>query len=300
MLDFLIIANPSAGRGRAVTVAGQAAAYLRRQGATVRVVKSPTANGILDPASKACEQEPGCLVACGGDGTVQRLLPLALERELLLGFLPCGRGTDWARALGIPRVTPAQAELLLRDVRRRIVLGRVTLSNHDAPPPYFGIALACGFDAAVATYAYAHPMPFTGLPAYLYALLRVLQYYRSPSMRLEGEQVEHDGPFFLATLANYHAYGGGWQIAPAARINDGLLDLCLMQPISRWTALRLLPRVLRGTHEDHPAVSFHQSRWFSIEGDQALPLYADGEPVGMTPARVEVVPDALQVIAGEA
>jgi diacylglycerol kinase (ATP) len=101
----------------------------------------------------------------------------------------------------------------------------------------------------------------------------------------------------LAAVANTPTYGNAIPIVPGARADDGLLDLCLVGPVSSARVMRVLPRVLGGRHLSLPEVSLVRTPWVEIEGE-GLELWADGEPMGPSPLSIRALPRALAVVDG--
>ena len=137
----------------------------------------------------------------------------------------------------------------------------------------------------------------TATAAYVVAALVTLARYRAPTLRLTGSFGAIEGRFFLVAAGNGTSYGGGMRITPGARLDDGLLDLCIVDDVSRLTVLRVLPGVFSGSHIDHPAVRVVRAASVEIEAGDALDLYADGEHAARLPARLDVLPGALRVLA---
>jgi diacylglycerol kinase (ATP) len=138
---------------------------------------------------------------------------------------------------------------------------------------------------------------FAGTASYAYAAVETLFYYEPPSVRLEGEFGTYEGPLLLAATGITNRYGGGFQIVPNARIDDGLFDVCVIRPVSALTVLRLLVTLFWGGHVSHPAVSIHQTRTLTIETETPLLLYADGEPMCETPVTIEIIKGGLVVMS---
>jgi diacylglycerol kinase (ATP) len=100
----------------------------------------------------------------------------------------------------------------------------------------------------------------------------------------------------FAVAGNTDRYGGGMRITPRASLEDGLLDLCIVKKVSRIGLLRAFPRVFSGSHLDHPAVFYTQTKTVTIESSEPAEVFADGEYIQPVPARFEVEPSALEVI----
>lgn len=101
----------------------------------------------------------------------------------------------------------------------------------------------------------------------------------------------------MVAVGNASSYGGGMRVCPDARVDDGLLDVCVVGELSKWEFAMTFPKVFRGTHLVHPRVLTMRGSVVEIEADRSFPVYADGEPFGSLPARHEVVPGALRVVA---
>jgi diacylglycerol kinase (ATP) len=207
----------------------------------------------------------------------------------VLGLVPAGRGNDLARALGIPRNTRAAVATLLEGELRSIDLG-------TADGRVFVTVAACGFDALVSELVHRTRLP-GGTSTYLLATLLALGRLRSARVRLEGDFGSLEQPAVLVATANTQCYGGGLRIAPSAQPDDGLLEVCVVGRLSRFELLRMLARVFKGKHVDHPALTMLRTGSLAIQSDSAWLLQADGERLGRTPARLAVLPSALRVMA---
>ena len=297
-LRYLIVANPAAGRRRAASMAESVHRELHSAGAECALQFTGGAGGaeaICRDALEAASPDDDrrlCLVACGGDGTAQEVanaLQACPDRAGVMGIIPAGRCNDFASALGISGDARGLASVLLEGETRRVDLGR-------ANGRYFCTVAATGFDAAVSRFVNEMKLPLRGTPAYIYGVLRVLLAYRPINVRLTFDDSTVEGPFFLAASANTSSYGGRMRIAPGADPRDGMLDICLVSPLSRVRVLRLLRRVIRGNHADLPEVRMIRSRRMRIESTSRCEIWADGESVAVTPATIEAVPNALEIV----
>jgi diacylglycerol kinase (ATP) len=241
-------------------------------------------------------QRPACIVACGGDGTVQEVAQaLAVAGPALgdacpaLGIAPAGRCNDFANALGIPHDVRRLADTLVTGHPTPVDLGRVN-------GRCFCTVATVGVDAEVSSYVESMRMPLNGTVAYLYGALRVLARYHPPTLRLKGDFGLIERPLFLASTANTSTYGGSIPIVPEAKPTDGVLNLCVIESISRLRALTLIPSVLRRRHGRRREVHFFPTTRVEIDSERALELWADGERMGTTPAVIDVLPRAIRVL----
>ena len=323
MNNFILIANPISGKGHAKSIAEQAYTTLTESGAHGQLTFTSASGDAKRFAQEAVSNGVRSVIACGGDGTLHEIVNgIATVPDVTLGVLPCGRGNDFAAAIGVPLKPEVAIATLLSGTPIRVDLGRcyqnssqLTVNSHpskgeivepetsltDNRQPttdnYFTTIATCGYDTEVSRRAAKGTPLFAGTASYAYAAVETLFYYDPPFVRLEGDFGVHEGPLLLAATGITNRYGGGFQIVPKARIDDGLFDVCIIRPVSSLTVLRLLVTLFWGGHVSHPAVSMHQTRTLTIETDTAMLLYADGEPMCETPATIEIIKHGLAVMA---
>ena len=340
MTDFILIANPISGKGHAKNVAEQAYTALTESGLQGQLTFTSASGDAKRFAQEAVSDGIRFVIACGGDGTLHEVVNgIATVPDVVLGVLPCGRGNDFAAAIGVPLKPEAAIATLISGTPIRVDLGRCYQNSHqltvnscqlkgEAIGPdtsltdnlnhrldsdtrqqstsrwlkpttnnYFTTIVTCGYDTEVSRRAAKGTPLFAGTASYAYAAVETLFYYEPPFVRLEGDFGVYEGPLLLAATGITNRYGGGFQIVPNARIDDGLFDVCIIRPVSSLTVLRLMVTLFWGGHVSHPAVSMHQTRTLTIETDTPMLLYADGEPMCETPATVEIIKEGLTVMA---
>ena len=326
MNDFVIIANPISGKGQAKNVAEQGYTALTESGQHGQLVLTSASGDAKRFAQEAAADGTRYVIACGGDGTLHEVVNgIATVPDVTLGVLPCGRGNDFAAAIGVPLKPEAAIATLLSGTPIRVDLGRCyqnssqqstanensrqvknravepesSLTDNRQPTTdnYFTTIATCGYDTEVSRRASKGTPLFAGTASYAYAAVETLFYYEPPFVRLEGDFGVHEGPLLLAATGITNRYGGGFKIVPNARIDDGLFDVCIVRPVSSVTVLRLLVTLFWGGHVGHPAVSMHQTRTLKIETDTPMLLYADGEPMCETPATIEIIKHGLVVMS---
>ena len=326
MNDFILIANPISGKGHAKNVAEQGYAALTESGQKGQLVLTSASGDAKSFAHKAVADGIRYVIACGGDGTLHEVVNgIATVPDVTLGVLPCGRGNDFAAAVGVPLKPEAAIATLLSGTPIHVDLGccyqnsgqpsAVSENSHQLkggavePEPsltdnrqlttdnYFTTIATCGYDTEVSRRAAKGTPLFAGTASYAYAAVETLFYYEPPFVRLEGDFGVYEGPILLAATGITSRYGGGFQIVPDARIDDGLFDVCIIRPVSSLTVLRLLVTLFWGGHVSHPAVSIHQTRTLKIETDTPMLLYADGEPMCETPTTIEIIKHGLVVMS---
>jgi len=290
------IVNPAAGRGRARARLPRVLDALAAADLDVEIVLSADATDLVTRARDAFARDRA-VVACGGDGTVCMLAGVAADEGGVLGIIPLGSGNDFARQLDLPRDDLAAAIDMLRTGRVLPTdLGRAHTA--DGASTWFTTVANTGFDAVAN--AWANDITWTsGTPLYVLAALRTLATYAPTPMRVTVDDTVIETDAWLVAAGNTRTYASGMMITPAASVHDGLLDVCIVGPVSRAEFLRTFPSVFRGTHVEHPQVSTARGMHVVVEAldpTAAVDLWASGEHAGPLPARLEPVPDALAVV----
>ncbi len=301
---LVVAINPRAASGRGAGVGSRTVAALRRAGWAVTPLQEDSSEALAAAVTAALAARPSALIVVGGDGMVGLGANAVAGTDVPLGIVPCGTGNDMARNLGLPvRDVPAALDRLVAaldgslESPRRIDAGLVT--GADGRDTWFACALSAGFDATVNERANRMRRP-RGASRYVVALLRELVTFGPVDYTLTIDGREERVPAVLVSVGNAGSIGGGMRIAPDAVLDDGLLDVLIVAPLSRLTFLRLFPRVFRGTHAALPQVRLLRARSISIAAAGAragIIAYADGERLGPLPLDIRVVPGALAVLA---
>ena len=295
MDDFILIANPISGKGKAKTVAEQAHTALTAANHNGQVKLTTGTKDAKRFAQDAVSNGIRWVIVCGGDGTLHEVVNgIATVPDVTLGLIPCGRGNDLATAIRIPRKPQHAIQTLLTGTTKSIDLGRVRSENGSEH--YFTTITTCGYDTEVSRRAAARTTPFSGTASYVYAAVATLSDYECPFVRIEGDFGSYEGPILLAATGSTSSYGGGFKIVPNARFDDGLFDVCIIRTVPSSTVLRLMVTLFWGGHVSHPAVEIHRTRSLKIETDPPVMLFADGEPMCETPATIEIIKHGLTVL----
>jgi YegS/Rv2252/BmrU family lipid kinase len=292
-----LLVNPSAGGGKAGRVLPDVLAALEGHDLDVRSELTRDLDHARELARSA--SLAGETVVClSGDGLVGAVADVLRETpDALLGVLPGGRGNDLARVLGIP-ADPVQAcAVIAAGFSRRLDLGEV------GGQAFVGIA-SVGFDSDANRIANEAPAWLGGL-VYAYGALRALWSWTPARFEIEldppGER--HSFTAYTVGAANSKTYGGGMRAAPDALLDDGLLDVVVLESVSKLRFIaKILPKVFSGAHVDEPGVRVFRARELSVTADRPFTMYADGDPIGELPLRVGAVNCAVRVLvpAGDA
>ncbi|MFI6817993.1 diacylglycerol kinase [Nonomuraea sp. NPDC050328] len=292
--QIALLANPTARNGAAVRLLEPVVRHLRSRGAEVSVIVGESAADALDRACTAVAERPDALVAFGGDGLVHLAVQAVAGSEVPLGIIPAGTGNDIATAFGLPYRDPiAAAEVVLGGRARTVDAARVEAGGESE---WFAGVVCCGFDSRVNERANRLTWP-RGMAKYLLALAQELREFQPIPFRVElddgAEVLELEA--MLVAVGNTSSYGAGMKVCPDARFDDGLLDVTILGAVPKGAFVRAFPRVYRGTHTTHPAVTTRRAKRVLLEAPDVV-AYADGERVGPGPILCEAVPAALSVL----
>jgi diacylglycerol kinase (ATP) len=300
----LIILNPWAGRGAAGQRRGVLEAALTQAGVPFDLVTTHARGGATELAWQAIDRGYDPIVAVGGDGTINEIVngikgaETSLGRRARLGIIPLGTGSDFIKTLdGVDANDIAGGvRRIAGGVPHTVDIGRVQVADGDTR--YFINAVGMGLDAQVA----AESLKLTrlkGMAVYLVAIIRALANYRAHPMTVEYDGQRLHRRLLFASIANGRCQGAGFWLTPSALIDDGLLDLCLVDNMRLDQIIRHIPRLMEGTHTSLKQVTMGRARNIRVTCSAPLPVATDGEVISIA-ARditVETLPAALEVLA---
>jgi diacylglycerol kinase (ATP) len=286
--QITLLVNPTSGHGRGARVGRAVAVLLSGAGLAVRQLAGRDVRESQDLAYEAVAQGTDALVVVGGDGMVHLGLQAVGGTDVAFAVAPAGTGNDFARALGIPLRDPAAAAaIIVTGAERRIDLGR-TASQ------WFGGVVAAGFDARVNDRANRMSWP-RGRMRYNLAMLAELSVFRPVPYALELDGEAWQTSAMLVAAGNIPSYGGGMKVTPNAIMDDGLLDVMIVKPLSKTRFITVFPRVYTGSHVRLPVVEVRRAKRVHIDAP-GITAYADGERLGPLPQTFLAVPGALRVL----
>ena len=293
---FFVVLNPTAGRGAAARAWPAVRAVLERAGVEWEMAETRARGHAVELAEAAARGGWSAVLAMGGDGTVHETANGILRAadggssDTALAIVPVGSGNDFAELAGLPKDPAQAARHALMAAPRAVDVGRLRVGGERR---WFTNGVGIGLDASVAVEANRNRR-LKGIGIYLWALARVLFRFRPPRMRVAidgGEPIER--PLTLVTVANGGRHGGGFWICPAARIDDGVLDVCVCDALGKAGILRFLPSVMRGTHVGAGCVTMHRVQRIHVTSPDPLPVHADGEIIAEDAREVEA-----EIVAG--
>ena len=299
-----IILNPMADMGNAWRVARDLRSITEQHGG-VDWSGTVYPGHAIDLAKQAGEQGYDLVIAMGGDGTVHEvmngLMQVPEEKRPILGVVPVGSGNDFAHGIGIHGDSGKALSHALDGTPSAIDLGLMT--DGDGRKEYFDNTLGIGFGAIVTIRSHQLPL-LRGFLMYLAAVIQAIIVDHNPiTMQIETDTEKWEQKVIYLVLCNGPREGGGFIIAPEAKIDDGMLHYAMITDVSRAMMFRIVPEVMNGTHGRFKQVKMGTCKKFTLSADRPLYIHADGEIFSGPGSNVrkvsfELLPSALQVIRG--
>lgn len=286
--QIALLTNPTSGKGRGRRTAAIALPRLREAGFEVRELEGADGAQALHLARQAVADGVESLVVCGGDGMTHIGVQAVAGTQTNLGIIPAGTGNDVARYFDIPRSDPqAAADVVVGSRVRTVDLARVGET-------YFAAVLAAGFDSKVNERANNMTWP-RGQMRYNVATLAELRVFEPLPYTLVLDGEERHLEAMLVAVGNGPSFGGGLRITEGAVLDDGLLDVVVIRPMSKARLVRSYPRLFTGTISEIPEYEHHLVRSVTLAAP-GIVAYADGERLGALPLTVECAPASLRVL----
>ncbi|MCB2199347.1 diacylglycerol kinase family lipid kinase [bacterium] len=288
-MKLLVLANPAAAGGRALRQLPQVKEWCERLPHSFEFDVPANRDLTVKRSRDAVKGGYDAVVAFGGDGTLADVIEGTLGEKIKIGLIPSGRGNDFARNTGIPLDLEKAVEMLGSETTKRIDVATMNGS------PYVNVG-GVGFDAEVVNTLNRTPCKFTGTICYILAVLRTLLTFKAIPLSIDVDDKHFEGRYMMVAAGNGLSYGGGMKITPNAVMDDGLLDVVLVDKVSRLTLLRLFPSVYSGEHIHKKPVTMLRGKKITIHSDNVANIAIDGEPRGSVPAEFEVGTYSLNLI----
>ncbi|MBR9989691.1 MAG: diacylglycerol kinase family lipid kinase [Gemmatimonadetes bacterium] len=273
-----VILNPAARHGAGRRLRPLIERELESRRLEFDIVETEGPGHAVELARRAADASVARVVAAGGDGTVHEVangLMSASGAPPSLGLIPIGTGNDFVKMVPGTSSRAQAFETLASGIEKPVDVG---VARWDDRTEYFMNAMGTGIDVEVVRQMRRSGwMP--GMMIYLAALMRALVNFRPIPVRLQIDELDSSGSIMILAVCNGPSIGGAFRVCPQARPDDGVLDVCVVSELPLHRILRVVPRVLRGTHEGQPGISMHRGtrvRLGGIGGDP-FPFQLDGE-----------------------
>jgi diacylglycerol kinase (ATP) len=283
---WIVAVNPTAGKGNCLELSREVISFLENHGENSRQIIAPNAQELSSRLREIVDlsrSEIKGVIAVGGDGLAHLILQIAVPAQVPFVIVTGGTGNDFARTLGWSR---KNLEQLLRTVVSTSAKA-IDLGNVDSE--WFGAILSTGFDSVVNERANALTWP-KGPARYNAAIALELPRFRAIEyeLTLDGEKFSTEA--MLIAVGNGQSYGAGMRICPLAKLDDGLFDVVILEPVSTVEFVKVFPSVYAGKHINHPKVRTMRAKKVLIVGSTIA--YADGERIGPAPVSAECIAGA--------
>ncbi len=295
-----LICNVRAGRGGVGKTLPDVETELRDRGLEYAVHRTEGRGHAAEIARSFLADGNRFVVAMGGDGTVHEVVNGMLaddhpvNPEAVLGVVGAGTGCDFIKTFGIPAAPRAAVRHLDGDGCFPIDIGKVTYEQDgQTVTRYFPNIAEVGLGAAVVMKAAKLPR-WLGPTIYLAAFWLTMRKHKPANVAVDLVDRTYEGKMNNLVVAICQFFGGGMRIAPKAAPTDGLLDVQI-EHARKKDAIAMMPKVFKGQHLPHPDILEAKRVRCSITADRPLPIEADGEVLGTTPATFEVLPEVIKI-----
>jgi diacylglycerol kinase (ATP) len=297
---MVLICNPRAGRGGGAKAMAEVRRHLEIRELAYDVVFTQRPGHATELTRQALERGCRFVVAVGGDGTIHEIVngligdDRAVNPDAVMGVVAAGTGADFVRTFGIPSMPGHAVAHLDGPGSFAIDVGKITYTQDGVTAiRYFANVAEVGLGAAVVDRAARLPR-WLGAPRYVLAYWMALRKHKPAEVTVDLVDRSYTGPMNNLVVANGQFFGGGMKIAPKAAPTDGVFDIQI-EHATKWEEIAVMPRVYSGQHVPHPDILEAKRVRASIRSVPKLPIEADGELLGHTPASFEVLKEIIRL-----
>ena len=302
---IMIVVNPASGGGRTSKQWQDVERILRRKGYSFDVKFTQRQLHATQITNEALQEGYNHIIAVGGDGTINEVLngfyqvAYEAERKPSLSIIPMGTGSDFGRVLPISTKTDYIEKLLTNSQARACDVVRATYTAWDGNPQtryYINVAdVGIGSDTVIRVNKSSKAMG--GFLSFLIAFLSSVCFFKSPVFTVEVDgEIIYSGKSSMVVVNNGKYFGGGMMIAPQAEIDDGYLDVTILEDMRKSEFLMALPSVYKGKHLNHPKIKVARGREVKIQATEKISLEVDGESPGVGDVFLQILPADLKLL----
>ncbi|MBN1559908.1 diacylglycerol kinase family lipid kinase [candidate division KSB1 bacterium] len=287
------IINPVAGSGYARDYAEHVKAMTQLHSAPATIVFTERRGHAAELATRLIGDGHTHIIAVGGDGTANETVRGVIDHDqITFGHVSAGTGNDFAPVLGFSEhFTDADWDILFQDHTIQMDVGKC---NDN----YFLNGMGLGFDAQVASENYDKngDLVAASQRKYWWHIIKNLLFFKERTFQFEKNGSTAEARTFMETIAIGRRFAGGYYVTPQAIANDGVFDVCLVEPVNLLQRFYLFTKVPTGTHIGHNKVQYFQTDKLSLEFDRAVPHHLDGELFFAAKFNIELLPGKLKII----
>ena len=291
--SIILIGNPAA-RGASLKKFKSATAFLQEKGFGTKILLTEKSNDATRLAEEAAREKPYAIIAAGGDGTINEVINGIVKSDIPLAILPLGTTNVLAKELGIPENINGAMETAVSRKPRTVSLGRIELNpgTDSAYSRYFCLMAGIGFDGKTVHDISVAVKKKSGKAAYIFSGIKNLLHYTPNQLFYNIDGKEYAG--FSSITGKASKYGGNFKITPDANLSTPTLYTCIFQGNKRSDLLRYVLKFMTGRLLEERDIIYLQSASVEILGTAHIQI--DGDYLGVTPAKITVEKDALQII----
>ena len=300
MTSIKIILNPVAGRGFAAKSEPDIIRYMNELKLDFDLVRTERAGHAIELAEQAVDDGFEIVVAVGGDGTnnevVNGLMNAAARgKEAVMGTFSAGSGSDFTYNVGAPKDLKEACKKIKERRTRNVDIGKFKTDQHHEK--YFDNQFGIGFDGTVTLVAKRYKK-LRGMALYVPVVFQSIFLDSHPTqVKIKTDNEELNLSTLQISIANGNREGGSFFMAPEAKIDDGLFDICVVGALSRPKMMGIVPKFMGGTHVDHPKTKMMKTKKISITSEDNLIAHYDGELLeNLYEINCEIIPGCLKVI----
>lgn len=294
-----LIINLTAGGGKPRSHLKTIFKYLKENGFNFKVSYTSHHGEATELAQKAADKGIDLIISVGGDGTVNEIVNgiMQSKNDPILGIIPLGWANDFIKSVNIPPDVTQACKILVQGKTKKIDVGVINKKI------YFANICGVGFDAEVAQLANQmkdrHPN-WRILSAFIYifaTIKKLLSPFRCYKVKIKIDQQEIQTKILFIAISNGKIYGGRFKITPEAILDDGLLDICLVEEMGRFKYLSIIPKVFKGTHGGIKGISFYKAKEIIVQSSELILAQVSGEVIeGQKKFTVTLQPKRLKLI----
>lgn len=283
--------NPAAGFGKGAKIVGEVEKFLRTHHLPYESFFTKKGQNAKVIVKRRLDETFTDLVVIGGDGTLNDAINgIGGNKHVVVNIISTGTGNDFIKSVEVGNNFIQQLDTLLHGVEKTIDLG---VCNDRL----FHNGVGLGFDGQIVADMKQKGRPWLlwGYGAYLYRVLRILSSYQEKELSFTIDGKHFKKKVLLLTIANGTTFGGGFKLTPDAKVDDGLLEVCLIEKLMPWNRFMNLGKLGSGKHGKLSEVTFYKAIEVTIAPDKKQWMHIDGELMGHPPFEVKVEKQALKV-----
>jgi len=303
-IKIAVVVNPASANGTTGRRWPEVADALEEAGARYDYTFTEAPYHATEITARYLKDGYDLIISVGGDGTANEVINgffkkgILINEQAAVSFMSTGTGRDLGRTIGTPAGIREAVNHLMKSTDRLVDVGKVSFTNKQGNREvrYFINVAGLGLDGDTVARVNRTSKALGGFVSFLWGTVISLLLYKNRQMKITVDDREVcDEPVTLVVIGNGCYFGGGMQIAPNAKIDDGLFDIIILRGFSKPALLANLPKVYGGKHLNHPRISSLRGKKIEVTSAEGALLDLDGEQPGSTPVEVELLPGAIKL-----